>query len=64
MFLILSAVILQDAFLSWGWRVPFLLSIFLIGVGLYAQSRIEETHAAQRCTPSSGRPTRSLSIWP
>ncbi|MET7989679.1 MFS transporter [Amycolatopsis sp. NPDC005232] len=46
MFLILSAALSQDAFLAWGWRIPFLLSILLIAVGLYAQSRASETHAA------------------
>ncbi|MEU4666854.1 MFS transporter [Amycolatopsis sp. NPDC023774] len=46
MFLILSAALSQDAFLAWGWRIPFLLSILLIAVGLYAQSRASETHAS------------------
>jgi metabolite-proton symporter len=32
-----------DAFLDWGWRIPFLLSIFLIAVGLYIRLGIFET---------------------
>ncbi len=32
-----------DAFLTWGWRVPFFLSIILVGVGLYIRLRILET---------------------
>jgi MFS transporter, MHS family, shikimate and dehydroshikimate transport protein len=33
----------QDQFLSWGWRVPFLVSIALVGVGLVIRLRILET---------------------
>ena len=32
-----------DAFLQWGWRVPFFLSIFLIAIGLYIRLSILET---------------------
>jgi metabolite-proton symporter len=33
----------EDAFLSWGWRVPFLLSALLIVVGFVIRARILET---------------------
>ena len=33
------------AFLEYGWRIPFLLSIVLVGVGLYVRLSIEETPA-------------------
>ncbi|MCT9821244.1 MHS family MFS transporter [Microbacterium sp. W1N] len=32
-----------DAFLEWGWRVPFLLSVVLILVGYYIRRRVEES---------------------
>ena len=32
-----------DAFLEWGWRVPFLLSFVLILVGYYIRRRVEES---------------------
>src|SRR5262249_44071045 len=32
-----------DQFLAWGWRVPFLLSLILVGVGLYIRLGIMET---------------------
>jgi MFS family permease len=33
----------DDELLAWGWRIPFLLSIVLIAVGLFLRSRITET---------------------
>ena len=44
-FLILSAVLGEATFASWGWRIPFLLSIALIGVALYIQLQLEDTPA-------------------
>ena len=32
-----------DAFLSWGWRIPFALSIVLVAIGLWIRLRILET---------------------
>jgi MFS family permease len=32
-----------EAFLSWGWRVPFWMSLALIGVGVYIRTRVLET---------------------
>ncbi|MFT4064546.1 MFS transporter [Paraburkholderia sp.] len=32
-----------SAFLTWGWRVPFFLSIVLVGIGLYIRLNILET---------------------
>ena len=32
-----------DAFLAWGWRVPFLLSVVLILVGYYVRRKVEES---------------------
>ncbi|SDF75450.1 Fucose permease [Lentzea fradiae] len=38
-----SALVGEQAFLDWGWRVPFLLSIVLLGIGLFVRLRVEET---------------------
>ena len=37
-----------EHFLVWGWRVPFLFSIILIGVGLFIRMRIVESPAFER----------------
>ncbi len=36
------------AFAAWGWRIPFLLSIVLVGVGLFIRLRIMESPAFSR----------------
>ena len=37
-----------DQFLVWGWRIPFLLSIVMVGVGLYIRLGILETPTFRR----------------
>jgi MFS family permease len=33
----------EDQFLTWGWRIPFFLSIILVGIGLWVRLGILET---------------------
>ncbi|QDH70266.1 MFS transporter [Marilutibacter alkalisoli] len=47
-FLLLTAVMDDDAFFSWGWRVPFIGSAVLVFLGLWIRLRISETPAFQR----------------
>ncbi|MBK1838701.1 MHS family MFS transporter [Azospirillum sp. YIM B02556] len=42
---IMSAAMTEEVFLSWGWRLPFLFSIVLVGVGVFIRRRISETPA-------------------
>lgn len=42
-FLIATAAISNDAFLSWGWRIPFLASALLFPVVFYIQTRVEDS---------------------
>lgn len=42
-FMALTSALGMDAFLAWGWRVPFLASAVLIVVGLVIRLRIEES---------------------
>jgi MFS family permease len=44
-FLLVSTSLTDQAFLAWGWRVPFLVSVVLIALGLYVQLRLEDTAA-------------------
>jgi MFS family permease len=37
-----------DEFLSWGWRIPFFLSIIMVGIGLYIRLGIFETPVFSR----------------
>jgi MFS family permease len=45
----------REAFLAWGWRIPFLLSVVLVGVGLYVRLRIEETPVFRTALARHGR---------
>ena len=40
---LLSATMSEEAFDSWGWRIPFLASLILVAVGLVIRLRILET---------------------
>ncbi len=40
---LLSATLSPEAFSSWGWRIPFLLSLVLVAIGLVIRMRILET---------------------
>ncbi|MEV5613801.1 MFS transporter [Streptomyces sp. NPDC052225] len=49
----------DDDFRSWGWRVPFLFSVVLLGVGLFVRLKVAESPLftkAERHTPVAARP--------
>jgi metabolite-proton symporter len=51
----------DQAFLDYGWRIPFVLSSLLIGIGLYVRLKIEETpvfRLAQEQAAAAPRPAR------
>lgn len=43
LFMLLSWQLSDAQFAEWGWRIPFLASAVLVGVGLYVRKRIGET---------------------
>jgi metabolite-proton symporter len=54
-FLVLTAIVDEAAFFAWGWRLPFLGSVVLVGVGLWIRLRICETPAFQRVIEQQAR---------
>lgn len=42
-FVAASGFMSNDAFLSWGWRIPFLVSVVMFAVVIYIQSKVEDT---------------------
>jgi len=53
---ILAAALTEDAFLSWGWRVAFLLSAVLVAFGLIIRTRLEETPVFRELQKRGDRP--------
>lgn len=47
----------QESFMSWGWRVPFLLSVLLIGVGIFVRMRVPESPIFAKAMESGKRVT-------
>jgi MFS family permease len=41
--LIVRAIVGEDAFKVWGWRVPFILSLFLVAISYYIRVRLRES---------------------
>ncbi len=44
-FIIISASVSEEFFMEWGWRIPFLSSVVLIGISMYVQLHMEDTEA-------------------
>jgi MFS family permease len=57
-FAILQGTLSEEAFLSWGWRIPFLLSAGLVLIGLYIRLRITESPLFQREVERVDHPIR------
>ncbi|KQB85628.1 MFS transporter [Corynebacterium oculi] len=46
---------MDNAFMVWGWRVPFLASAIMVAVGLYVRLRLEETPVFQKAIEQNKR---------
>lgn len=57
----------EQDFLTWGWRIPFLLSLVLIGIALWVRLGIRETPAfihSQATEASNPHTPTSWRAWP
>lgn len=50
---VLSVAMPADAFTSWGWRIPFLLSIPIAFIGIYMRNHLSETPEFQEVVHSA-----------
>jgi MFS family permease len=60
--LLMTGAVSPDAFLAWGWRAPFLVSVLLVAIGIYIQGRLEETPEFKgviEAADKAARPPRS-----
>jgi len=48
LFLLLGLGLSPEAFVDWGWRLPFLASAILVGLGLWIRLKITETPAFEK----------------
>lgn len=71
-FLAVSGSLSDEAFMDWGWRVPFISSVLLIGLSLYVQLKLEDTEAfkelAEASQPAEAKPRspvfKALTTYP
>jgi len=61
-FLPLAAILPEDQLLSWGWRIPFLLSAIVVLLGYLIRRRLDETPAFQEETDRGEVPRAPLGV--
>lgn len=61
--LVLDTVLTTDQMVAFGWRIPFLLSIFLVVVGLVVRLRMAETPSSRRPRPRTVSPRPRCSTF-
>jgi MFS family permease len=44
-FILISRSVSEEFFMEWGWRIPFIASVALIGISMYIQLHMEDTNA-------------------
>ncbi len=62
LFLFLLLAFGEQAFVAWGWRVPFLMSAVLVAIGLYVRVSLEETPAFRAALAQDRRVAAPLGV--
>jgi MFS family permease len=60
LFLILGVALTPEQFRDWGWRLPFLASAILVGLGLWVRLKVSETPAFKRVLAEGPPPSVPL----
>jgi MFS family permease len=60
LFLVLSSTLSDADFLAWGWRIPFVLSAVLVGLGLWVRTKLAETPAFEKIAYDAPPPSIPL----
>lgn len=61
-FLALTSTLSPEAFISWGWRVPFLTGLALVVIGVYVQLKIEDSPVFQAMRADSADAQRAAGL--
>jgi MFS family permease len=64
--LLLSAVLSEEDFLAWGWRIGFWLSVVIVGIGYYIRTQISDSpifKAHQEQRPQGRQPFGPLEVF-
>jgi metabolite-proton symporter len=59
-FFVVGNAMSESQFAAWGWRLPFLFSIVLVGVGLFVRLRIEESPVFRSLQSAQARSRRPI----
>lgn len=66
-FALCNYLLTAEQFLSWGWRIPFLISIFMLAVGLFIRVHTEETvdfkNRSQQTEPNKKEPLPIIQLF-
>ncbi|MCG9699731.1 MHS family MFS transporter [Vibrio parahaemolyticus] len=52
----------EEQFMSWGWRIPFLLSALLVVIGLYLRHRVTESPDFEQAKAKEAQKSESASV--